>query len=258
VNPALLLELAVHHEFFVDGICRSLVFMADPETSAEIARRRLVLRKLPGILRLYATGDSLPGDRMECRFAAHSTDPLFELRTECPTARDGLALRYGDDRLLDDGSTMEPRIETAPVSEPGRPVRLVVEHAIPGTGNRTSDDGPGFPSLRIRFGARKVFWKYHLLGEFAQRRVEIVDLDAAEDPIRFSALATPGPAGSASWISDREIPAREIAPQRLQLRDTETGRVLVKRLPNPDFRTFGREPLRSGGNALVVEAFIHP
>jgi len=102
-----------------------------------------------------------------------------------------------------------------------------------------------------------MLWRYFLLGEFAERPSEIVDL-SAHDPITFVASEHTMPQRCRLLVSAHPVATKQIPPQRLQLRDPETGRVLVKRLPIPDFRKLGRERLPSGETLLVAEAYINP
>lgn len=250
-TPRILLDLRVEHDYFPDRACSCLAFRPDERTASELASRKVLVRFRPGGFRVHSIADSILDQDVPCTFRAWSEDPSFELYTDLsPTRRDQI-LSYSDTRIGEDGSTLEPSASTEPSQRGGRPARIAVDFTIAAHDDRTRE-------LRISLGARESFWKYHLFGEFSRRPVQIVDSSNADERIEFLSTEATAIPGAATWISNRPIPARQRAEQRIQLRDTETGRVLVKRLPNPDFRTIGREPLRSGGSALVVEAFIHP
>lgn len=250
-SPSMLLDLRVEHDYFPNRACLCLEFRPDEQTASELASRRIPVRFQPGGFRVHAMPDSILDQDVRCRFHGWSEDPAFELYTDLSPASREQILSYSDSRLGTDGSTLVPSSSTQSPRHSGRPTRIAVEFSIAARDGRTRE-------LRIALPARESFWKYHLFGDYSRRPVQIVDSSNTDAPIEFLQLESSSVPCASSWISERPIPARQRAEQRIQLRDTETGRVLVKRLPNPDFRTIGREPLRSGGSALVVEAFIHP
>lgn len=250
-SPRIHVDLRVEHDYFPDRACACLAFRPDERTASELASRRILVRFRPGGFRIHSLPESILDRDVACTFRAWSEDPAFELYTDLsPAARDQI-LSFTDTRIGEDGSTLEPSASSDPSRRSGRPARISVDFTIAARDERARE-------LRISLGARESFWKYHLFGEFSRRPVQIVDSSNTDERIKFLSAEAAAIPGAATWISNRPIPARQRAEQRIQLRDTETGRVLVKRLPNPDFRTIGREPLRSGGTALVVEAFIHP
>lgn len=250
-NNPILLDVGVEHDFFPDPVCDRLAFRPDDRTASELASRRIHVRCRPGGFRIHRMPDSILDRDVPCTLFARTDDPLFELYTDLSLAGRDRILSFSDERISEDGATLQASGAPLPPGAATRQARISVDFTLASADERHR-------RLRIRLRSRESFWKYHLFGEFSRRPIQIVDSSSTDERIDFRPAETMPIPGAISWISDRPIPARQRAEQRIQLRDTETGRVLVKRLPNPDFRTIGREPLRSGGSALVVEAFIHP
>lgn len=245
-----ILDLEFAHDFFPESTCTILEIEPDDGTSALSSRHQLAIRHRTGGFGIHVLSEAAFDTPVPIRLVGWSRDPSFELYTDLSIAGPAGCLSFSDTRIQDDGRTLEaaPASETLP--RRARPARITLE--------ATLDPSVPCRSLRIRLAARPVFWKYHLFGEFATRPLRIVDTTPGEAPLAFRKTESVAIEGASTWASEIPIPARLASERKIQLRDTETGRVLVKRLPNPDFRTIGREPLSTGGTALALEAFIHP
>lgn len=246
-----ILSVRAVHAYFSDGICRDLAIGPDPDTARRLAAHRLPVRPAADGFSIHAAPDSILDEPIACRATGWCRDPLFELYTELPAGSPRAPLLHSDQRLAADGATLLPEPGTPPAPGAPPPPMVVVDFTIPVAAAEHA-------SLRIAFGARAMLWKYHLFGEYSEAGVELSGTGPAGETIAFRPSLAPSIAGAASWVSEQRIQTRQRADHRVQLRDTRTGRILAKRLPNPDLRTFGREPLRSGEWAMVVEAFIHP
>lgn len=245
----ILLEVRVRHGFFGNGICHPLSWSPSDPTRALLRHHRILLRHFDDGFAIHSTPDSFLDVELDLRFLADSKDPNFVLYTDFPDLDDGEILHYSDHRLAPDGEDLLPA-RIAAQSPFGRlPPRFVMDLRI---GPDAEFQAP--KRRRIELRARKLLWKYYLP---ADQPAEIVDIDGIE-PLRFRASESNPPNGYRCMVSDRTVAAQEFPLQRLQLRDLETGRVLMKRLPIPDFRKFGRERLPTGETMLAAEAYIHP
>lgn len=244
-----LVDVSVTHEFFLDGICPQLSIRPDEESSRELSARRLAVRSFPGGFRIHAFEDSILDVPVRCRAEGWCRDPLFDLYTDLPQPPGG-RLTYQEGRLHPDRASLIP--------EPGDPQKAGSAPSPKLEIGFSVSDSTTPKTFRIGLAARRMRWKFHLFGEYSRPEVEISGTDPSGNAIAFQPSLASALRDATSWVTEHPIAARQRAEHRIQLRDTGTGRILVKRLPNPDLRTFGREPLRSGESALVVEAFIHP
>jgi hypothetical protein len=244
-----LLEVRIKHRFFTDGFCRNIsLFPSDP-TRVILRRQGILLRNLEDGFALYSTPDTHLDVDMDLRFLADSKDPSFDLYTELPDLGIGEVLHYSDQRLAPDREDLLSA-GIAIQSPTGRnPPIFVLDLRI---GPDAEVQAP--KRHRIELSARNLLWKYYLPTDQA---AEIVDL-ASIEPLRFHASESNPPIGYSCMVSDRAVATQEFPLQRLQLRDLKTGRVLMKRLPIPDFRKFGRERLPTGETMLAAEAYINP
>lgn len=262
--PATIASATIVHPFHADGIAHGLDIEPDDATRELFTRRRLAARIEASTISVYQLAESILPERIAARFVARSRDPWFEMFTECPKLGSGTVLHVS----IDAGRNPESKVVPVPgdavalgldLRQRHDPPRLVVDlpvEPVPTT-DSVSEQVP-VPSWTIAFAPRSFRWKYYLLGEFAREGFEIVDAGNQSEKILFSRSSNPAPSGALAWISESPIPAREVPTPRLQLRDTRSGRVVVKRLPNADFRNIGRETIRPGESVLVAEAYVNP
>jgi hypothetical protein len=110
----------------------------------------------------------------------------------------------------------------------------------------------------IRFGARKTYWTYYLLGPFARKRLSIVDLDegTAFESLGPVSLSDERPA--LAFRSKTAIPLRQHSACRFQLREagSGSGRILVRRLPVAAAGRVNRQSI--GGKVVSVsEVYVN-
>lgn len=116
----------------------------------------------------------------------------------------------------------------------------------------------------IRFAARKTYWKYYLLGAFAEKaahgdkQIRIID---QRGDIQFHAAGLQTPftgTAAAVFYSNEPIALRERPDNRFQLRQQVSGgeKVLVKRLANASAVNLYREVV-NGKEAYVSEIYVN-
>jgi hypothetical protein len=60
------------------------------------------------------------------------------------------------------------------------------------------------------------------------------------------------------YVSRREIPIVSGAPPRFQLLDSATSKVLIKKLPNANAKSFIKARLDDGTRTIVAECLVDP
>lgn len=89
------------------------------------------------------------------------------------------------------------------------------------------------PRYFLRFGSRKTYWMYYLLGAFANERANIVDLDGAIDFELLDGVSLSDKRPTRAFRTNAAIPLQQRSACRFQLREAGpgSGKVLVRRLP---------------------------
>lgn len=155
------------------------------------------------------------------------------------------------------------------------PVAVVAEN---GTVDFVGRDKQSYPDLNRMFGVifglelhlgpsrnieytvtvptKKVRWGYCFSGSYAERNLQINDSLKGEDPVRFDCVEKTS--RFSLYVSRREIPIVSGAPARFQLLDSATSKVLIKKLPNANAKSFVKARLDDGTRAIVAECFVDP
>jgi len=272
-----LFTISVEHAYFADGLWRGVDFVASP-ASAKLARGAGILLKSldNGIgavcemdksqaLQLYArdAGGSLP-----FVFKVYANDKAF-MNYTVPAVRSGdriLCLRAFDEETgVPGGSAVESESEYLDVDalvsqgilderEKRAPPHFVVSIRA-----KVGPDGiKHVQEFRFRFGARRSFWKYHLLGKMNRSNARIVDLDSKVEFESCGEVMLPGSRLSRVFRSTERLPMSEKSSYRFQLREQEQGveRVLIKRLPVASESRLGLDVV-NGNNEIVLENYVN-
>lgn len=285
-----LLRLVVGHGFFTRDPCPAIEVVPQPR-SAELAARAglLVRRRAGGAAVLRGEGDALErwaadlGPELRLDFRLESRDPRLRDYTEPgpPPAGRMVAL---DDRDADtpdgDGPILLGR--RGPVSEEDwvemdserlfgalrpqdrrlPPLALVTLHLADADGRlRVPTVGPAGPEYRVRFEARRTYWRYLLLGPLAADGARVTDSDRETEFEFGGETLLPGDRRALAFRSTTPIALRERSERRFQLREeggsaSGNGRVLVNRLPvaGPDGL---RREIVDGSPAFVSDIFVY-
>jgi hypothetical protein len=290
-----LIQVAVLHDYFADGICRHLQFVPTPETLTVMQRYRLMMRTTAeGIVILAAQPDAelaaLPSEDVSLlRFAVLSNDPAYMTYTDGYDAQTRAPLYFSDLNLVEAATLQASDLpaELMPAywrsmfggMQLKKPCLVIDLHfSDRDLQPNMSHDAPillrANMNFRVLLHARKMMWKYFFWGECAKKAIEIVDLNKAATGIGFESSLMPVAKGGVAWVSSSAIPMQEVPTQRFQLREVEVGgevrsagssevnkasagRVLIKRLPNAGITKFGKEQLRDGVDVLVAEIYIN-
>ena len=103
---------------------------------------------------------------------------------------------------------------------------------------------------------KKLRWGYCFSGSYAKRDLQINDALKADNPVQFDCVEKTS--RFSLYVSRCKIPIVSGAPPRFQLLDSATSKVLIKRLPNANARSFAKARLDDGTRTIVAECFVDP
>lgn len=273
-----LFTVSVEHAYFADGLWKGLDFIASPETARMVGGGGLLVKPTAnGIgvffdeeraqaMRLYAqeTAGALRFD-----FSVRARDRAFENYTFPDVRKNGWVLRFGNAgreagaadgriRLSRDEFASEADFDGFDAAAMGIAVigsrRIQPDFAV------SLDVAPaaGARDFYVRFGARKSFWKYHLLGNMNRGAAYIVDLDSRVEFEPCGEVVLPGNRPARVFRSTERVPVQERSACRFQLREPGqgNGKVLVKRLPVASESRLGSEVI-DGRSEIVLESYVN-
>lgn len=226
-----LFSLALHHDYFADGICRSASVDPDAATVRQFAALGCIWKRAPMGGTLYA-----PASSVDAVLAAGFT-PRFVI-----TAHDSHFSTYTADSDL----------------------TLDVPLAAPTTG-RTDTTTYVAPTIVHRLAARAVYWQYVVEAAAAQadllRSCFVEDTSAATQPVRFLPVDTPPERGATARVfrSDRTLPLRELPahPPHLLLRGMgSAGHGMPLPVPTPENTSYHAGTATTPAQ-WIAEAVVH-
>lgn len=261
-NYRTLTTITLTHNYFADGLCRVLEFKPTVITEKLLLRNQLLARPLDAGFRIIGDQDTLEelDDNLILRFHAQSKDPYFAFYTrevhenEAPLYYSTQAAQQG---LLNPAPFFTP---PALVDDPQRGKKLIAPLLVLDIHLAKKDllDSKQSPQeYRINLQARALHWKYYFVGELAKYDLEIQDL-AAQDKIFFTNSNNLVINNTKALLSQLPIVLSEAPSQKLQLKDkSNSGKVLLKRLPNAAIQRLGKEKDPEGRSILVAEIYIN-
>lgn len=108
----------------------------------------------------------------------------------------------------------------------------------------------------VTIPTKKMRWGYCFSGSYAERNLQINDSLKADDPVQFDCVEKTS--HFSLYVSRREIPIVSGAPPRFQLLDSATSKVLIKKLPNANAKSFIKARLDDGTRTIVAECLVDP
>lgn len=261
-NYRTLTTITLTHNYFADGLCRRLDFKPTAMTAKLMMRNQLVARPLDAGFCVIGDQDTLPelDNDLVLRFYAVSTDLYFAFYTrevhenEAPLYYSTQDAQQG---LLNPAPFFtHPELSDAP--KPGtkiiQPLIMLDIHLAK---KALLDNTTMVQEYRINLQARALHWKYYFVGELAKYDLEIQDL-AAQSPVFFTDSNNLAIKNSKAMLSHLPIMLSEAPTQRFQLKDkNNSGKVLLKRLPNAAVQRLGKEKDPEGRSILVAEIYIN-
>jgi hypothetical protein len=276
-----LFSIDVEHDFFSDGFWRVVRFVPAPESQALIDSAGFLIRHTPNGIALYydrSRTESLAlflddaDGKLGFGFKVYVDDDVFKNYSEAFLASPGALAYCRSDRGAQDGERIrlhqEERVsqqDMEPIDSvelegllgswdlhvpPAFAVQVTLPSVVGGTVEEFLESAP--TRWFLKFGARQTYWTYFLLGPFANRRVNVVDLDEGMgfEPLGTVLLSDERPA--LAFRSEAAIGMRQRPANRFQLRESGSGngKVLVKRLPVAAASQVNRQTL--GGKVVAV------
>jgi hypothetical protein len=261
-NYRTLTTITLTHNYFADGFCRVLEFRPTAVTEKLLLRNQLMTKPMDAGFRIIGDQDTLKelDDNLVLRFYAQTKDSYFAFYTrevhenEAPLYYSTQAAQQG---LLNPAPFFTPP-ELADASKPStRMVQPLIVFDVHLAKNDLLDAQQPLQEYRVKLQARALHWKYYFVGDLAKYDLEIQDL-AAQEPIIFTNSNNSVIKNSKALLSQLPIMLSEAPTQRFQLKDkNNSGKVLLKRLPNAAVQRLGKEKDPEGRSILVAEIYIN-
>lgn len=237
-------SIQVLHEYF-GGPWMGLSFRPDANSAEAIRKHQLLFRVSPDGLFVGASDpENIP--EIPLLFFAYPVDAEYAYYTQLPPR--GLVSHYVCDGKAGSMEPIESKWELFRDILPHRPPCFVVEFAV------GLEDG----SYAIPLKTKSFRWKYVLNPAFPHDGVEIIDAGPAAHLVAFERLSESPHQVGACWITAGELALQALPSQRFQLRESATGKVIMKRLPCATGKFIAKETTADGLNVLAAEVYINP
>lgn len=261
-----LIALTIEHNYFVGGLCKNTLFLPTALTK-EVLQKYEILMKPTGFgltLLVDIEHAAWDGEDISLRFEIYSTDLYFSTYTALPVEK-GASLLYSTSLCEPDSAIMIPqsrapeefaadtkkKVLNAPV--------FVVDVVIGATdfARVHSAENDASKQYQIQLQARALHWKYYFFGELANLELDIHDASVPSIN-KFDVCMEQVAKNGKAYISQELILLHEAPTQRFQLKDKgNSGKVLIKRLPNASVQLLGKGRNSSGQSVLVSEIYIN-
>jgi len=110
--------------------------------------------------------------------------------------------------------------------------------------------------ISIRLSSKKVYAKYYIMGEFAQKPTQIIDISYGHEKIHFNPVQETLPVSAQSFISDRPIPLQKGNRTHFQLQEKGSSRILLSRLPDVNPKSLIEAKKSDGSVILIAETLV--
>lgn len=270
-NFQTLVNLIVEHNFFADGLCKDLTFIPTPTTAKRLEQEQLIVRTKGYGLTLYGdnAGDGDKEDENEnqklsvtkneeliLRFLVFTKDPHFGSYTHEMINKD-TPLFFTTTNSANGVLPATPFYTPESLSDDAMDTRRVVQPIFTVDIDVSRKKQMADEKYAIKLNARDIYWKYYFFGDLANLDLEIHDLNA-QAPISFRFCNEPVAKNGKAFISQSAIMLNEVPKEKFQLKDkNNSGKVLIKRLPNAGTQLIGKERDSNGQPILVAEIYIN-
>lgn len=262
-----LFTLNVEHAFFADGRCTNLRFIATPATQRILQQYQLLAKADDTGFSILVDQDFLvPFDEEALlRFEAFAQDPYFGFYT-AETQGQAQPLYCTTKNITADNGGLV--ISNEPVAElqgatparikPGtKTPLLIVDIELNGAEFAAAVQDATPVTRSIRFNTRDIYWKYYFFGELAKLELAIHDL-SSQVQVAFDPSDEVVVKNGKAFISQTPIAMSSEPKQRFQLKDkNNSGKTLIKRLPNAGVNLISKSMDRRGQQILVAEIYVN-
>lgn len=259
--------LDIEHTFFADRRCNNLIFVPTSHTQRVLQQYQLLIKENENGFSIIADQEFLVpfDDDAVLRFEVFSTDPYFGFYTAETKGRTQ-PLYCTTKNITADNTGLVISNE-----QPAESERRDIRRAKPGTKTPllvvdVELNSPEFlsalknlvPVVRtIEFNTRDIYWKYYFFGELAKLELDIHDL-SSQTTADFYPSDEPVARNGRAFISQHPIAMSSEPKQRFQLKDkNNSGKILIKRLPNAGVNLIGKSRDLRGQQILVAEIYVN-
>ncbi len=259
-----LMSLVVEHDYFGAGCAPGLRFTADDATASRLRTPWWVARMGDAELLIAVDADrQTHGDREPLRFLAWADNPSWYQVCEPFVFAEDRLLRFATTRGFAEADGRRRLHKAQKVGRgdlrvppaDARPHPLVVAERP--VFELIVDPEMDAASCVVRFGARRTYWTYYLMGGDGLGPLRLVDANAE---LAFKSLGPTSLANAHSaetFRSTQPVPLRERSDRRLQVRERRGAaeRVIVRRLPGPSLQLAPIPGRRDG--SLQSEIYVN-
>jgi hypothetical protein len=261
--------LNVEHAFFADGRCTHLFFVATPATQRVLHQYQLLVKAHDtGFSILIDQEFLLPFDEEALlRFELFAQDPYFGFYT-AETQGQAQPLYCTTKNITADNSRLvicnaqpaelQSTNPAPPRVKPGMKTPLLIVDIELNSAEFIAAVQAAAPVARsIQFNTRDIYWKYYFFGELAKLELDIHDL-SLQAAIAFDPSDEPVAKNGRAYISQCPIAMSSEPKQRFQLKDkNNSGKILIKRLPNAGINLVSKSMDLKGQQILVAEIYVN-
>lgn len=259
--------LDVEHTFFADGRCANLIFVPTTLTQRVLQQYQLLVKTNETGFSIIADQEFLVpfDDDTVLRFEAFAQDPYFGFYTE--EAKGRTQPLYCTTKNITADNTGLVISNEQPAESEARDIRrakpgtktplLVMDVELNSTEFASALQNAVSVVRRIKFNTRDIYWKYYFFGELAQLDLDIHDL-GSQTTVEFYPSDEPVAKNGKAFISHSPIAMNSEPKQRFQLKDkNNSGKILIKRLPNAGVNLIGKSRDLRGQQILVAEIYVN-
>jgi len=259
--------LDIEHTFFADGRCNNLIFVPTSLTQRVLQQYQLLVKENENGFSILADQEFLIpfDDEAVLRFEVFSTDPYFGFYTAEAKGRTQ-PLYCTTKNITADNTSLVISNEQPAESErndirrakPGtKTPLLVVDVELNSQEFLSAQKNAALVACTIQFNTRDIYWKYYFFGELAKLELDIHDLGSLAT-IEFYPSDEPVARNGKAFISQHPIAMSSEPKQRFQLKDkNNSGKILIKRLPNAGVNLIGKSRDLRGQQILVAEIYVN-
>lgn len=276
-----LFTVVVTHEFYDDAAAPNLRFAPSVAAAASMQAERLLMRSTVAGIEVWqeqseSLPDSLSAGPLHLSFDVFCSDPMMNFYTDWPVAP---PVRFCSTSLpaSRDREALQALSSAEASGEPQRKHTQAHWNGVASSAeqpvfsvdiefHQTWPAGEEVNEIRqekiysIALKSKKIHWKYFFFGSLAEKKLSIVDLDAADTAMGLSFVPSPLTAinSGSAYLSESALPMQKLPRKRLQLREEGVaGKVLIRRLPNASIEKLGKERGPNGQSMIVAEIYIH-
>lgn len=272
---AALVHMAIQHDFFSDGNCHNLQFLASATTKKLMVSNGLLLKPIASGFEILMdkNWEIEPDEKLHLHIEIYTNDSHFTLYTDeirklneirCYRARrsttntnylelQAITVEEYFDREESRSRSKKPFGKGQVIG-----IEIVIDHNMTQAFNpKKAHTHNVTPKINLHLHAREFFWKYYFFGSLAEGNTAIHDLSASPTT-NFYICDEVVPNNGKAFLSQQPIAMSNAPKQRFQLQDkNNSGKILIKRLPNAGINLISKSKDLNGQQILVAEIYVN-